>query len=119
TIYTATEKLNLNASAGFEWRQYHAGGSHTFFPVFGIGGSYFPREGTTIVAEAHRRASASIALAGQNYLSTGFSASVHQRLGGRLGVYVTGGYDNARYQSAQSGVAATRTDDYYKGSVGL
>jgi hypothetical protein len=111
-IYNLTYKLDLTASVGGEMRQYKDG-PNRLGAVFSLGASYWPRDGTTINVEGHRDNRNSALFAGQNYISTGVSATVRQRLFERLFVSVGGSYENAEYESAISGIAATRSENYY------
>ena len=111
-VYKLTYKVDVTASVGGELRQYEDGPSRAG-AIFSLGASYWPRDGTTINLEAHRDNRNSALFAGQNYISTGFSLSVRQRFMDRFFVAVGGSYENAAYESAINGVAATRSEDYY------
>ena len=111
--YKVTFKVDLNASGGGELRQYGAGGGSRFGPIFSVGGSYLPWEGLSFGVEGHRRNQNSAYLVGQNYISTGFTLSARQRIGYRFFASLSGTYDNAAYESAESNVTATRNDQYY------
>lgn len=110
--YKTTEKTDVSLSVGGEWRTY-SDGSSSFSPVFSLAGTYRPFEGTSFGIEAHRRQQNSAVLNGQNFISTGGSISVRQRLRGRLSGTLSVSFDNSTYQAAQRGVQATRQDDYF------
>jgi hypothetical protein len=114
-VYNLTYKIDLTASVGGELRQYQE--RNKFGAIFSLGASYWPRDGTTLSVEAHRDNRNSALMAGQNYVSTGFSATVRQRMIERLFLSVGGSYENAKYESAVIGVAATRSEDYYLAHV--
>ncbi len=116
-VYNLTYKLDLNATVGGELRQYQSGASH-LGAIFSLGASYWPHDGTTISVEGHRDNRNSALFAGQNYISTGFSVSVRQRMIERLFLSLSGSYENAEYQSAIIAVAATRSEDYYLAQAG-
>ena len=50
--------------------------------------------------------------AGLNYVTTGFTAGIQQRIFERYFVGVEGSYYNQDYRPARSGIAAARQDDY-------
>jgi hypothetical protein len=118
-MYVATEKINFEGSAGGEWRHYNSGRSDTFSPVFGLGAAYRPLEGTSLTLAAYRRQTVSALMTGENYVATGVSAGIRQRLLDRCSVSLGGSYENRDYQAAGNGVTATRQDDYYQLRVGL
>jgi hypothetical protein len=112
--YAATGKIDLEASAGGEWRQF-SDRSATVTPVFGIAAAYRPFERTTITLEARRRDEISSALTNQNYTATGFTLGIRQRVFERVRANLTGSYDNRNYNASNSGVTAVRRDDVFRG----
>jgi len=117
-VYKAASKLDLTASAGGEFRQYDQGPDR-FAPVFTLGATYWPREGTTVTVEGHSDNRNSALLAGQNYISTGFTTSVRQQFRDRWFVTLGGSYEHAEYEASTFGVAATRSEDYYLAHAGI
>lgn len=117
-VYKLTYKLDLNASAGGEFRQYKDG-PNRFGAIFSLGASYWPRDGTTISVNGHRDNRNSALYSGQNYVSTGIGISVRQRFFDRLFATVGGTYEHAEYESSVFGVAATRSEDYYLVRTGV
>jgi hypothetical protein len=111
SVYNVSARADLNASVGTEWRQYDEG--DWFGPVFSLGGNYSPRDGTVLSLQGSRQNQASALLAGQNYISTGISASIRQRIIERLFLTVSGSFQNAEYQATSAGVTATRNDDQF------
>lgn len=111
--YNATGKLSFNASGGIEFRQSENGDTDHTSPVFDLGLSYLPFDGTVISLSGSRRSTNSAVLAGQDYASTQISASLRQRLFQRVHLSVSAGYTNLDYFSTIAGVASTRGDDYY------
>jgi hypothetical protein len=103
-------KLTVNASGGIEFRHLGDGGTQTT-PVFRIGASYQPVEGTTVSVEASRRIYSSAAMAGQNFAATGGTVSIH-RLFKRFSATVAGGYEDATYQSTEGQEDTSRHDQY-------
>lgn len=110
--YRTTEKTDISLSVGAEYRMY-SDGSSSFSPVFSLAGSYRPFEGTSFTIEGHRREQNSAVLNGANFISTGASITVRQRLRERLFGTITASYDNADYQPARRDVSVTRQDDYF------
>lgn len=110
--YKTTEKTDISLSVGAEYRMY-SDGSSSFSPVFSLAGSYRPFEGTSFTIEGHRREQNSAVVSGANYISTGGSLSVRQRLRERLFGTITASYDNADYEPARRNVSVTRQDDYF------
>jgi hypothetical protein len=117
-LYRLTGKLNLEASAGVEWRQYDTGQPDTFNPVVSPVGIYRPRETTVITVEAHRRETPSIN-GDYNYVTLGAGAGIRQQILARLYAGVTARYDNLDYVFLQPGVGNHRNDDYLSLQVSL
>ena len=114
-VAEALKKVSLSGSVGTEWRQHQGGLKDDPSLIFSLGGSWSPREGTSISLEAHRRNQTSITLANsaQSYLLTGFYGTVRQRFYRKYAVSLTGGYDNADYQANVAGVSANRHDEFF------
>ena len=112
--YQATGKISLNASAGVEFRQFggNGAGDHVS-PVYELGATYQPFDGTTILVRGSRRTLNSGIFAGQDFAASNIIVGIRQRLLRRIYVGFTGGYENADYFSTIRGVSATRNDDYY------
>ena len=116
--YKTTEKTDLSLAVGGEWRTYDDGSS-SFGPVFSLTGTYRPFETTSFSIEAHRREENSIVLSEENFISTGASIAVRQKLRERLSAHASFSYDNREYKSAGSGPDSDRTDDYFLLRYGL
>lgn len=112
--YEATGKIRLNGSAGVEFRQFgnSSRGEYTS-PVFELGATYQPFDGTTIAVAGNRRNLNSAALAGEDYTATNIVIGVQQRFLRRIYLGLTGGYENTNYFSTVNGMSATRHDNYY------
>ncbi len=114
--YTVTEKVDLDATAGGEWREL-SGQSTRSSPVFGFGGAYKPVDGTTITMEAYRRSEISSLITNQNYTATGVDAAVQQRFLDRFTAGLKASYENRQYYesavNAGSSTPATRNDNFY------
>jgi hypothetical protein len=105
-------KLTINASGGVQYRQLGSGGGTQTTPVFRVGASYQPFDGTAISVEASRRIYSSAATVGQNFAATGGTVSVRQRLFDRFFATVAGGYEDAAYQSTGGQEDIPRHDQY-------
>jgi hypothetical protein len=112
--YQATGKISLNASAGAEFRQFgDNGASDRVSPVYELGVTYLPFDGTTITLTGSRRTLNSAIFAGQDFASTNIIAGIRQRMFERVYLSVSGGYENSDYFSALAGISASRHDNYY------
>jgi Putative beta-barrel porin 2 len=111
--YQMTGKLNLAASAGVEFRQFDGNRSERTTPVFEVGATYQPFDGTTVTLVAGRRMLNSGFLADQDYATTYVVGRVQQRLLQRIYLAVAAGYENSDYFATSTGVNATRNDNYY------
>jgi len=118
-IYTATAKLDFTASAGGEWRHYNSGLSPAVTPVFGLAGTYRPSDYTTLTLEGHRREEPSLILTGQDYITTGGTGEIRQRVWRMYFISLSGGYDLRDYRASEVGALATRRDHYYFGRAGI
>jgi hypothetical protein len=112
--YQATGKISLTATAGAEFRQFgdNGAGDHVS-PVYELGITYLPFDGTTITLTGSRRTLNSAIFAGQDFASTNIIAGIRQRLLERIYISLSGGYENSDYFSALAGVSASRHDDYF------
>jgi hypothetical protein len=119
-FYTMTDKLKANGSLGVELQQYQRGGDRGPIFVFSLGGTYTPRDRTSIMLEAYRREQNSVVLTDQNYTATGISGSVRQQVWDRLSVNVTGGYEEGSYHATgAAGAGPKRTDKYFYVGPGI
>lgn len=110
--YKTTEKTDVSLSFGGEWRTY-PDGDDTFGPVFALTGSYRPFDGTAFTVEGHRRQQNSAVINGANYITTGGSVSVRQRLRENLFGTVGFTYDHSDYEPTSDDVETDRQDDYF------
>lgn len=112
--YEISGKFALNASGGVEFRQFEGENRGVYTsPVFELGASYRPFDGTRLGLIAQRRTSSSAVLAGQDYATTNFTLEGRQRLFRRLFLGIAGGYEHSEYFSVLAGVEATRRDNYF------
>jgi len=111
--YQATGKLSLAASVGVEFRQFDGQRGDRVTPVFEVGATYNPFDGTSITLAAGRRMLNSGFFADQDYATTYVIARIQQRLLQRIYLGLAAGYENSDYFATATGVNATRNDDYY------
>lgn len=124
--YVITGKINLNASGGVEFRQFENESRGQYVsPVFELGMSYHPFDGTNFSLTGSRRTYNSAVLGGQDFAGTTITASLRQRLFQRLYLGLSGGYQNSDYFSTvdtlppasptgtPTPVVATRRDNYF------
>lgn len=110
--YRATEKFQLQAHAGVEFRDNGPFGTETN-PVFSIAASYAPGDSTSIYVTAYSRTQTSSTAAGLNYTLTGIEAQIRQRFLQRLYVVLAGGYQHSEYDSGSRGTGTDRADDSF------
>jgi hypothetical protein len=111
--YQATAKLGLYASAGAEFREFDGNRSTYTTPVFEVGVTHHPFDGTTINLAAGRRIYNSGFLGAQDFADTYFVGRFQQRLFRRLYFGLGAGYENSNYFAAAANVNATRNDNYW------
>jgi hypothetical protein len=111
--YEATGKLNFYGSVGAEFRQFDGNRSERTTPVFEIGAIYHPFDSTTITLSANRNMFPSGFFPDQDFAATNVVLRIQQRLLQRVYLGLSAGYENADYFATDSGVSATRNDDYY------
>lgn len=98
-VYTPTEKLSFNATAGGELRQTQGYNEMTLTPVFSGGFNYVPWDDTSVTVNAYREYNYSAKYFGQDYLATGASFSVTQGFREKLWATLSGSYENAHYEN--------------------
>ncbi len=111
-VYHASQKLDFNVSGGGEVRQFEGGAGSKFNPVFSLGATYAPRDGTTLTLTGSRTDRSSL-IGGFNYTSTTITMTARQRFLQRFFLTLTGGYQNADYHSTVTGLSIKRTDNYF------
>ncbi|HEX7517230.1 MAG TPA: outer membrane beta-barrel protein [Chthoniobacterales bacterium] len=112
--YQVTGKISLNATGGVEFRQFdNSSASDHISPVFELGATYQPFDGTTLSLRGSRRTFNSAVFAAQDYTASSIVFGARQRLCQRFFLGLTAGYENDDYFATLDGVNATRTDNYY------
>lgn len=110
--YTLTDKVDLHASGGIEFRQFDGDGDDHEEPVGSLGVTYKPFENTRLGLDAYHRSQNSVRLNGQNYRATGARAAINHDLFVKYHLFLAGGYEFLNYYSTEEGVLAPREDDY-------
>jgi Putative beta-barrel porin 2 len=111
--YEVTAKVGLYASGGVEFRQFDGNRNTYDTPVFEVGATYHPFEGSNLSLAAGRRIYNSGFLPNQDFATTYVSARFQQRLFQRVYLGLGVGYENSDYFATDRDVSATRNDDYW------
>ncbi|MGE5214056.1 MAG: hypothetical protein ACM3NN_10240 [Nitrospirota bacterium] len=111
--YEVTAKLGLYASGGVEFRQFDGNRDTYDTPVFEVGLTYNPFDGSTFTLAAGRRIYNSGFEPGQDFTDTYVVGRFQQRLFHRLYFGLGAGYENADYFAAVRNLDAPRNDDYW------
>src|SRR4029450_12099035 len=101
------------ASAGAEFRQFDGNRNTYTTPVFEVGVTHHPFEGTNITLPPGRRVYNPRFLANQDFANTYVTGRFQQRLFHRLYFGLGGGYENSNYFGTANNVSAPRNDDYW------
>lgn len=111
--YKLTEKVDVTASAGGEFRQFQGGESNDPAFVFSFGGVYRPRAGTELALEAFRQDQASVVARSQNFVATGVRGSIRQKMLRKFALGLGYGFQHASYRGTEAGVTTDREDEYW------
>jgi hypothetical protein len=110
--WRVTDKISIQANAGFEEMQFQTGGAGGLFnPVFGAAIQYQPFEQTRISLNASRTVEPSY-FQDQVQETTSVSAGLNQRLLQKFYFDLDVGYSSDDY-AGTTGLGETRTDNYY------
>jgi len=112
-IYSASEKLDVNATVGLDWRQYRGGVDDTLAPIWDVAAVYRPQERTTLSLGLFQRYYSSAYYGNQNYLSAGVNVGVRQELLTRYVFSVTARYYHSDYEATAVGAGTRGTDDVF------
>ena len=112
-IYSLTEKLDVNAQAGAELREFQSNRSDLTSPIFGLGVEYHPFARTTLNLDANREENNSSVLSTLNYVSTSITGSIRQEIAADVFLTIAGGFVNSDYHGAAPGALTSRNDNYY------
>jgi hypothetical protein len=111
--YEVTAKFGLYSSVGVEFRQFDGDRSTYTTPVFEVGLSYYPFEGTTFTLAAGRRIYNSGFEPDQDFANSYVVGRFQQRLFHRVYLGLGAGYENANYFATNNSVNASRNDGYW------
>ncbi len=119
-LYSATQKISLKAKVGLDFRQFDSG-KDTLDPIFTLGATYLPFNGTTISLEGSRDVESTAQNSRANVKRTNVSINLSQRFHQFVYLMLAAGYTNAVYETLPGVVAPARTDDvfYIYPSVGF
>lgn len=116
-LYSLTEKVEIVARGGAEFRQSGGAAGDHVNPVFDLETRYSPSAVTRIGLDAYRRVETSAFQPDQDFTLTGIALKVTHALPGGLHLSLAGGFELADY--TESPGQAGRTDHYYYVRPGL
>jgi hypothetical protein len=112
-IWEPSSKLTFQAEGGIQIRQFDPQFvNDRTIPVFSLSAKWQPFNHTDINLRGYRHEDYSNTNQGQNYISTGFSINLQQRLFQKLVCSLQGAYENAEYQNITNPAAFKRNEDY-------
>jgi hypothetical protein len=101
--YVPTEKINLAAQAGVEFRQFDQGGGDKTNPIFSASIGYTPFDSTSFSLNAFQNVRTSDADSEQEVVSTGVGFSANQRFLHRFFLGFSATYQHAEYSASGAG----------------
>jgi hypothetical protein len=111
--WVPTGKLNFKFNGGIEAREFEGNESVRVNPVFSLGLSYQPFDGTSLDLVGYRNVVGSNAIAGQDITATGFEIGLQQRLFQKFLAGVSLGYEHDEYFAAGNAPPTDRVDDFF------
>lgn len=116
-IYRTSERTDVSATFGADYRQFNSGTANTFSPYISVGGNWRITDYTTanISAIYQNQPSASY---GINYTRTGFTLGGRQKIGDNMGVSLSFGYYMIDYTGGGRGVVRTTSTSYFTANAG-
>ncbi len=109
--WRATDKISFQLSGGLHDQQYLSGDAGNLLtPIFGGTIQYQPFEQTQLSVNFNRTVSNS-SFQNQVDIVTAVTASLNQRLLGRLMLDLSGGYSTTEYQASVATLSTSRNDD--------
>jgi hypothetical protein len=106
-------KLSFNLTAGAELRETQGSGGAALTPVFSLGLSYQPFDGTNVGFEGYRRYDYSGGFYGEDYLATGGSVALSQRFLQKFYVTVSAAVEDAQYRDNFSNAFSNQSYDFF------
>jgi len=115
TTYEPTAKMSYTLHTGLEFRQFQGGAASgdLISPIFGLEGRYQPYDATSLGLRARREVRPSNVLANQVSVNTGVSLQFRQRFFQKYFLSLTGGYENAEYETTVQTAEQPGKYDYY------
>jgi hypothetical protein len=110
--YGATGKLSFKFSGGIEVREFQGGEMTKISPVFSLGLSYQPFDGTTLGIVGYRNIVGSSAVDGQDITATGFELALQQRLFQKFEAGISFGFEHDEYFATSEQSPTDRVDNY-------
>lgn len=111
--YLVTEKIDVSLAMGAQWSQFQGGLNEGPKFVFDLGGTWQPRERTTLSLDVFRREQSSVAFSAQSYTVTGFRAGVRETIGQKWVAGLAGGFEHSAYFETTSGDPTSHDNDYW------
>lgn len=112
--YRATEKLEVQGSAGVQFSQFQDGEDKGPTFIFSLGGSWQATERTSVSLEAFRRDVPSYVQSGRNYTLTGLRGGVRQQFLEKFYLSLGAGFENSDYTKDSSlATGSDRSDNYF------
>ena len=104
-------RISLSGQAGLQILQ--AGDSHKTAPNFNLTAAWIPREGTALSLTGSELIQSSASTASANFISTSLVLGASQRLGRRMNLSLSLGYELATYYAIATTTTTDRTDHLY------
>jgi len=104
--YKATNKINLTARVGGEYRQFEHSNDNSISPVFALGAEFHPGLWTTLKVDGEGKTLPSISDANQNYRTYGLNVSLRQQIVPHFFLNLGSGYYHSFYYNTPSGDSA-------------
>ena len=104
--------MGFKASGGVEFREFEGGGDTKITPVFSLGVDYRPFDGTGFSLVGYRNVVGSNAIAGQDFIATGFEIMAEQRFFQKFIAAVSVGYEVDSYFATGNAPPTDRVDNY-------
>ena len=114
---TPTPFLSYSATVGVEFRD--TGHKNVTHPILSLSAVWTPRERTVVTLTGEQRIQNSVGSANSNFLSSTFVLSVTQQLGNRFRASLSGGFENAKYESIGIGISPNRRERSYLGQFSI
>ncbi len=115
--YVYGTKLAFNTMVGYEFRQADDVEENT--PIFHLGITWQPRDGTSFALSSEREIYNSAALAATNYTTTSVSLTATQTIGSNLQASLSLGYNDNQYEQISAAKTFDRDEQYYLVQGGL